>query len=220
MPERKPTSSAFTLIELLVVISIIAVLAALTMGALNQVRLRGDRTAALSNLRQIGAAIILYEGEHNQVLPGPLFPGQIPQYDASRGGRLPVMLAQYMGIVPQTVPFLVNNFIPPAFTRNLPTGTTLQTARTFVMNMQVVNSTGTINPWGSSASGVGLPMPVTSIEQPASTWAMSDADQQHPAVVGAPWCTSTPVKPIHGDCRTALFFDGHSATMALTDFSK
>jgi prepilin-type N-terminal cleavage/methylation domain-containing protein/prepilin-type processing-associated H-X9-DG protein len=208
----------FTLIELLVTISIIAVLAALGLGASNQVRLRGDRTAALSNLQQIGIAIALYAGENNQVLPGPLFPGQIPVYDASRTGRLPVMLAQYLGINPLPAPFLVNVFVPPAYRRNLPPGTTLENDRTLVMNMHVVNATETINPWGSLATGIGAPMPVTRIENPASVWAVSDADQQHPDVIGAPWRSSTPVKPIHGSYRTALFFDGHATTMALTDF--
>jgi prepilin-type N-terminal cleavage/methylation domain-containing protein/prepilin-type processing-associated H-X9-DG protein len=210
--------SGFTLIELLVTISIIAILAALSFGAVNQVRLRADRTAALSNLRQIGTAIVLYAADNNQVLPGPLFPGQIPVYDASRAGRLPVMLAQYLGINPLPTPFLVNLFIPPAYRRNPPRGITLDNARTFVMNMNVANQSGNINPWGSLATGVGAPMPIMRIDSPSSTWALSDADQQHPAVMNASWRSSTPVNPIHGTSRTALFFDGHAATMALTDF--
>lgn len=218
MPKQKPAVSGFTLIELLVTISIIAILATLSLAALNQVRLRADRTAALSNLRQIGNAIALYSGENNQFLPGPLFPGQIPVYDASRAGRLPVMLAQYLGINPLPNPFTVNLFIPPAYLRNPPPGVAMTSARTFVMNMQVANRTEIINPWGSLATGVGAPMPVNRIDSPASAWALSDADQQHPAVVNASWRSFTPVKPVHGPCRTALFFDGHAATMALTDF--
>lgn len=210
----------FTLIELLVAVGIVAVLAALLMAALGQVRLQNDRTVALSNLRQIGTAISLYTGEHNQVLPGPLFPGQIPLFDSTQSGRLPVMLAGYLGISPAPAPFLVDLFIPPAYQRSLPPGKTLETCRTFVMNMQVAADSGTINPWGSSVVvPPTVPLPANRIANPASVWALSDADQQHPAVIKASWCSFTPLKPIHGNCRLSLFFDGHAARMELTDFS-
>ena len=60
---------AFTLIELLVVIAIIAILAALLFPAISGVRERANRASCANNLRQCGAALFLYAGENNGVLP-------------------------------------------------------------------------------------------------------------------------------------------------------
>lgn len=57
--------NAFTLIELLVVISIIAILMAILMPALNRVREQGKRTVCLSNLKQMSLAWNLYADENN-----------------------------------------------------------------------------------------------------------------------------------------------------------
>lgn len=62
--------SAFSLIELLVVIAIIALLAALIFPAIDMMHKQRDRTVALSNMRQIGTAFLLYAGENSGKLPG------------------------------------------------------------------------------------------------------------------------------------------------------
>ena len=65
---------AFTLIELLVVVAIIAVLAALILGAVNVARERGDAAQCVSNLRELVTANLGYAAEHE----GRYVPAQEP----------------------------------------------------------------------------------------------------------------------------------------------
>ena len=59
----------FTLTELLVAISIIAILAGLTMPALNKARSSAMATACASNLKQVGAVFMLYANDYSDLLP-------------------------------------------------------------------------------------------------------------------------------------------------------
>lgn len=61
---------AFTLIELLVVISIISLLIAIVLPVLGQARLAGQRTACLSNLRQLETAHWAYLIDNRGVMLG------------------------------------------------------------------------------------------------------------------------------------------------------
>lgn len=61
--------NAFTLVELLVVVVIIMLLMALTVPVANNAIESGRRSACRSNLRQIGAAMILYAGDNGGWLP-------------------------------------------------------------------------------------------------------------------------------------------------------
>lgn len=60
---------AFTLIELLVVIAVIAILAALLFPVFTRARDRASQTECLSNLRQIGAGVALYQQDWEDRFP-------------------------------------------------------------------------------------------------------------------------------------------------------
>jgi prepilin-type N-terminal cleavage/methylation domain-containing protein/prepilin-type processing-associated H-X9-DG protein len=65
----KDRGGGFTLVELLVVIGIIAILVGLLLPALTRAREAANRSACLSNLRQLGQAFFMYANQFHDQIP-------------------------------------------------------------------------------------------------------------------------------------------------------
>src|SRR5437763_11022841 len=86
---RRP--SGFTLIELLVVIAIISVLAAILFPVFAKARASARKTTGLSNLKQIGAALLMYTADYDGDLPNrwPIWNGYREFCWRGDGGDVP-----------------------------------------------------------------------------------------------------------------------------------
>jgi prepilin-type N-terminal cleavage/methylation domain-containing protein len=108
--------AGFTLIELLVTIAIIAVLVSVAAGVVPGMIARANSADALAKIRQMGAAVMHYPSDHNGLLP-PLFPGQVLEYEAGRGGRIVTECVTFLGIDSQAGKYLVAPLMPRAYGR-------------------------------------------------------------------------------------------------------
>jgi prepilin-type N-terminal cleavage/methylation domain-containing protein/prepilin-type processing-associated H-X9-DG protein len=86
----------FTLVELLVVIGIIAVLLSLLVPTLGRVRDEAKRATCMSNLRQVGAAMLMYAADNDQTFASA---GNEGYWDDPTGkARLPNDPKAYWGV--------------------------------------------------------------------------------------------------------------------------
>lgn len=88
-------NSAFTLTELLAVIALIGILAGILIPVVGAARAKARAVECLSNLRQIGQAMILYSNEHKKRFPYAM------GYPLPDGSSAPVWansLAPYLGM--------------------------------------------------------------------------------------------------------------------------
>ncbi|MDB5290726.1 MAG: epsG 2 [Phycisphaerales bacterium] len=69
LARRTSRGWGFTLVELLVVIGIIALLISILLPVLSRAREQAKRVQCLSNMRQLGMAVLMYANEHHDLMP-------------------------------------------------------------------------------------------------------------------------------------------------------
>lgn len=87
--EQKKSRPGFTLVEMLVVIAIFALLAVISMPILGRTRAKGQQAACMSNLHQLGIAVMSYANDHEGYLPYAAYSSSI---------RWHTKLAPYIGV--------------------------------------------------------------------------------------------------------------------------
>ncbi len=86
-----PARTAFTLIELLVVITIVGILVAIALPILNRVQQKGYETKTLSNMRQMGVALLSYANDNSSQIPG-----RVASTDGTPANKWPLVLQPYI----------------------------------------------------------------------------------------------------------------------------
>lgn len=205
-------NKAFSLVELLVAITVILLLGGILVSAITGTLRNAERNSGHVLLRDMGRAMQLYANDHGGSLPGPLWPGQVPEYDPDREGRLVVILAPYLGFPRPTSTEVVDAFVPPAAMRQADPSE-LASLRVYVMNRAEERDGQFYYPFGAFAdANDGEGQPPLSLEQlpwdPSISWAMAEADRTHPAVSGQAWSSDTLPEPYHRTGRHVLYLDG------------
>ena len=228
MKNPKSLKTAFTMVEMLVVIVIIAVLATLLFTLTSSMRLKASSSTSVSNLRQIGAAILSYASDNNSTLPGPVLTDHFARYqNNAKSGQLGWLLRDHLASEPQPDNpqprmFYTSVLDYPAAKTDARNPKSSLKPTYVVLSKQTDAITGaTFWPMGNyNPNSAGNPTP-----------SMTTAQLSARETRGNPWITEidqiirpsssrygASEKPPHGKYRNTLMFDYSVTPMQLGDF--
>ncbi|MDR1283139.1 MAG: DUF1559 domain-containing protein [Opitutaceae bacterium] len=220
---------AFTLIELLTVIAIIGILSALALAGIGMARKKAQQVRCISNLRQMGVAILAYTDEHRGILPGPTGLNASPKYYSGKPESFGYKLAPWLAIRrPEDLGAeegKASILLCPSRAETIPSYLVQCTLDKNRMSNE------SVRPFGQSGLADSdprrKPVPYAELETiggPSRVWALIEADQMlgnktNPAtgwtnatgVPGSGWYGNLPEQPIHGNARAVLYFDARVA---------
>lgn len=210
---------ALTLIELLVVIAVIAVLATLLIPTVGGIRSRAQAGHCTANMRQIGAALLMYTSANGNTLPGPVSSGQSTIYTISQEG----LISQNGGLAEALQPYLeeparpagtwsAKAFLCPGWVQQkrndgVNTGGNFVAGQAYQADQVYMGRSGDTG-WG--------PLAISAIENPAATWALREADKMSTyAGKGNDNGGRLASNPAHASFRNNLYYDGHVEALPL-----
>lgn len=190
----RPSRSAFTLVELLAVIAIIGVLIGMLVAVVSHVRESARRSTCVSNLRQLGSAVLLYVQDNRGHLPLASENATQRGWDYFLGSTGHIAAARVGG-----------RWVSPVFgcpASRAASGNDLLT--TYGMN-------GTL-------TGSSVPVLFGRIEQPSATLLMADGTPLTDGTFNvAFWQSANKPAAAHGASANLLYADGHVAPRLVTD---
>lgn len=229
---------AFTLIELLVVIAIIAILAAILFPVFAQAKAAAKKTSCLSNTKQIGLGVIMYENDYDDV--APLAQTTAVSFVSSPDGPAPtmVMFFWYGGVgidfnhpsigwqieaqYGPLYPYMKNEAIMKCPSTVLPTdqegGVNAAFDLGYGANPYIIGYPTNMGGSGSASS--------TQLASPAQTIMLSDAASPiddpvvelipEPTLAPPSWGGSPTMYAVHSQQCNVAWCDGHSKASPVT----
>lgn len=200
---------AFSTMELLVAVAIVAVLASILLPTFGAMRARGESSKCVSNLRQIGVAVLAQARERNGLLP------DMGAYASTKTRDLEYSLLPYLGLPLGVEDYQHDTlFTCPAAWKQVPTKTALH--RTYSINRYATSSR--INqPEDFDKIKNNIPLRLQNVKSPSSMALFMDGAPRPDATEAATYYVDqnyARLKPsatpyVHARSLHVVFFDGH-----------